>query len=92
MSIDPKMMSLSDGSQMQFMPNFPPPRSWQVDDVVELEELKMKMYRITNRSQHQTQAQAMLHQRCRCKKEIQYRSPNQWTVNILKHIFMWSGS
>ena len=59
MSIDPKMMSLSDGSQMQFMPNFPPPRSWQVDDVVELEELKMKMYRITNRSQHQTQAQAM---------------------------------
>jgi hypothetical protein len=58
-SIDPKAMSLSDGSEMQFMPNFLPPRSWKVDNVVELEELKMKMYRITNRSQHQTQAQAM---------------------------------
>lgn len=58
-SIDPKVMSLSDGSEMQFMPNFSPPKSWQADDVVELEELKMKMYRITNRSQHQTQAQAM---------------------------------
>ena len=58
-SVDPRMMSLSDGSQMQFMPKFPPPKSWQTDDVVELEELKMKMYRITNRSQGQSQAQAM---------------------------------
>ena len=58
-SVDSKMMFLSDGSQMQFMPNFPPPKSWQVDDVVELEELKMKMFRIINRSQSKSQAQAM---------------------------------
>ncbi|MCB9772657.1 MAG: hypothetical protein H6754_08940 [Candidatus Omnitrophica bacterium] len=57
-SIDTDIMTLSDGSQLQFMPKFPPPKTWQKDDVVELEELKMKMYRITNRSQHQTQAQA----------------------------------
>lgn len=55
--IDSTKMSLSDGSEFQFLPKFPPPKLWEIDDEVEVDELKMKMCRVTNLSKKRTIAE-----------------------------------
>lgn len=57
--INKKTMSLSDGSQLQFLLDIYPHRSWRVGDEVEVDEMKMKICRITNLTRNKTIAEGL---------------------------------
>lgn len=56
--IDDKKIFLSDGSQLQFLLPIYPPKSWKLGDKVEVDEMKMKVCRITNITRNKTLAEA----------------------------------